>query len=298
MGELWLEVLAAERGVADGTVKAYVGDLDCYLRFLGRRGLCIVDVRQQVLEDYFGYLNEREYADKTIEGRRTVIRALHRFLVTEGLASEDPTTQLAPMRRRRRIPTALSVEEVGRLLDTAHQAANCASGGLYKRASYARRAALLETLYASGMRISEAVRLPAQAALTKFAHLLIRDRDDKERIVPLHKTALEAIGLWRRLANEYGTSSGTWLFHSVRDGKKHLTSRAAEFEVKEAAIVAGLNRPDLVTPRVLRHAFATHMLANGADMRVVQTLLGHADLETTEIYTHVQTVTQGSGFKI
>lgn len=288
LGELWLEAMAAERGAADATLQAYGIDLDCYFRFLAARGLFVAEVPKEVVSEYLGYLNSIGYADTTVEGRRAVIRALHRFLLSEQIATDDPTTEMAPMRRRQRLPTVLSVADVNRLLDIAHGLADDASVGLFKRAGYARRVALLETLYASGMRVSEAVSLPARAARTKVAHLLIRGKGDKERIVPLNPKALEAILRWRRLSAEYGTNSGTWLFHSVRDGKKHLSSRAAEIEIKEAAIAAGLPRSDLVTPHVLRHAFATHLLANGADLRVIQTLLGHADLGTTEIYTHVE----------
>jgi integrase/recombinase XerD len=134
------------------------------------------------------------------------------------------------------------------------------------------------------MRVSEAVSLPASAARTKVPHLLIRGKGDKESIVLLHAKALEAMQRWRRLAAEYGTNSGMWLFHSVRDGGKHLTTRAAELEIKDAAIAAGLSRADLVTPHVLRHAFATHLLAHGADLRVIQAFLGHRSLATTAKY--------------
>ena len=288
LAELWLDALASERGAADGTLEAYGDDLDCYLRFLGERKADVTQVDQSGIADYLAYLNVRGYADTTIEGRRAVIRALHRFLLAEGIASEDPTKEIAPMRRQMRIPTVLSVQEVTQLLDKAHGLAADASEGAYRQAGYARRAALFETLYASGMRISECVRLPARAARTNNRHLLIRGKGDKERIVPLNETAIEAILRWRKLAQAYGTDSGVWLFHSVRNGARHLSSRAAELEIKEAATAAGLSRAYLVTPHVLRHAFATHLLGNGADLRVIQTLLGHEDLGTTEIYTHVE----------
>jgi integrase/recombinase XerD len=288
LGELWLEALAAERGAADGTLKAYGEDLDCYLRFLGERGLTVGEVTHDIIQDYLGYLGSIGYADKTIEGRRTVVRALHWFLLSERITADNPTTQMTPMRRQQRVPTVLSVAEVTRLLDTSHAQAEDRSVSLLKWASFARRAALLESIYASGMRVSEAVSLPAGAARTKVPHLLIRGKGDKERIVLLHAKALEAMQRWRRLAAEYGANSGMWLFHSVRDGGKHLTTRAAELEIKEAAIAAGLSRADLVTPQVLRHAFATQLLAHGADLRVIQAFLGHEDLGTTEIYTHIE----------
>ncbi|MGY3581555.1 integrase/recombinase XerD [Bradyrhizobium sp. USDA 4341] len=289
LGELWMEALAAERGVAENTVEAYDDHLNCYFGFLDSRGLTLDQVDGQVVSDYLQFLFEAGFADKTIEGRRAVVRGLHRFLIAEGIKSDDPTSQLTPMRRKQTLPTVLSVAEVEKLLTTAHSLAEQRAKGLFTQASHARRAALLETLYASGMRISEAVRLPARAARTKVQFLLIKGKGDKERLIPLNAKALEAIARWRQLAQEYGTSSGTWLFHSVRDGGRHLTSRSAEREIKEAAAAAGLARPDDVTPHVLRHAFATHLLNNGADLRSIQTMLGHEDISTTEIYTHVST---------
>jgi integrase/recombinase XerD len=273
LGELWLDGLISKRGAADGTIEAYGDDLDCYIRFLAGRARDLADVSRDDIADYLAYLDNWGYARSTIEGRRAVIRALHRFLNAERIATHDPTSLIAPLRRQRRIPTVLSITEVIQLLDSAHQLASDASFGLYRQAGYARRAALFETLYASGMRISEAVKLPARAARTNNRLLLIKGKGDKERLVPLNETAIEAILRSRRLADEYGTSSGGWLFHSVKDGRKHLSSRAAELEIKEAAIAAGLRRADLVTPNVLRHAFAAHMLRNAVDLRAIQALL-------------------------
>jgi integrase/recombinase XerD len=289
LGELWMEALAAERGAAENTVEAYGDHLNCYFGFLNSRGLTLHQVDGQVVSDYMQFLLEAGFADKTVEGRRAVVRGLHRFLISERIRSDDPTSQLPPMRRKQTLPTVLSVAEVDVLLDTAHSLAEQRTKGLFTQASYARRAALLEALYASGMRISEACRLPARAAKTKVPFLIIKGKGDKERLVPLHAKALEAIARWRRLAQEYGTSSGTWLFHSVRDGDRHLTSRSAEREIKDAASMAGLARAHDVTPHLLRHAFATHLLNNGADLRSIQTLLGHENIGTTEIYTHVST---------
>ena len=161
-----------------------------------------------------------------------------------------------------------------------------ASVGLYRQAGYARRAALFETLYASGMRISEALSLPSDAARPGTRMLLVRGKGDKQRLVPLHPRAIEAITHWQRLAAAYcGGVPSPWLFHSVRNGAKALTRQAALLEIKEAAVAAGLPTPDRVSPHVLRHAFATHMHAGGTDLRVLQELLGHAGIETPQIYT-------------
>jgi integrase/recombinase XerD len=288
LGELWIGALAAERGIADNTFKAYGDHLDSYFRFLDARGLSVDHVDVEVIADYLKHLNLGGCAPKTIEGRRAVIRGLHRFLVSEGIKSDDPTTEIPSVQCLQKLPTVLSVGEVDQLLSTAHALAEQRNKGLFTQASHARRAALLETLYASGMRVSEAVALPARTARVKTRDLLIRGRGDKERIVPLNEKALKAIARWRALAREYGTSSGTWLFHAVRDSRKHLTSRSAEREIRDAALAAGLTRPDRVTPHVLRHSFASHLFANGADIRAIQILLGQEDIRTTEIYTLVE----------
>jgi integrase/recombinase XerD len=250
LGDLWIEAVAAERGFAVATLSAYGDHLDYYLRFLRGRRLPVERVDAAVIAAYLEHLNAAGFADKTIEGRRAVIRGLHRFLMSEGVATADPISELAPMRRVQKLPTVLSVAEVSQLLSTAHALADQPLNRPPVQASYARRAALLETLYASGMLISEAVRLPARAAQTNTKHLLIVGKGDKERIVPLHDKALIGISRWRRLADEYGMSSGNWLFHSVRDGDKHLTTRSAAREIKEVALAAGLPRVDQITPHV------------------------------------------------
>lgn len=139
------------------------------------------------------------------------------------------------------------------------------------------------------MRISEALSLPADVALPGTRMLMVRGKSDKQRLVPLHPRAIEAIGLWQQLAEGYSGTPISWLFHSVRNRSKPLTRQAALLEIKEAALAAGLTRPERVSPHVLRHAFATHMHAGGTDLRVLQELLGHAGIETTQIYTHLDT---------
>ncbi|MBV9076114.1 MAG: tyrosine recombinase [Methylobacteriaceae bacterium] len=285
--ELWLDALAAERGAAAGTLTTYRDDLACYLGFLAERGLALDAVRADDVRTYLAGLDARGFAPATLSHRRSVLRTLHRFLVGEGLAARDPVGELAPMRRTRDLPYTPGVDEVARLLETAHERAADDGVGLYRQAGYARRAALLETLYASGMRVSEAVSLPARAVRPGSRALTIRGKGNKERLVPLHATAVAAIGRWRELAAAYGSRSDVWLFHSVRDGGKPLTRQAALAEIKEAARAAGLPRPERLSPHKLRHAFATHLLAGGVDLRSIQETLGHADLGTTEIYTHV-----------
>lgn len=286
LAEAWLEALAVGTA-ADGTIETYQDDLDCYLGWLSSAGLRLSGVTFACLVGYFGHLSAKGYAEATIAHRRAVVRTLHAWLFAEGHAEGNPAALLDPLRRSRNVPFVLSIDETGRFLDTAHALAADGSLGLYRRAAYARRAALFEALYSSGMRITEAVRLPASVLANNGKMFNIRGKGDKERMVPLGSRAIEAMRLWRSLAAEYGVVSPKWLFHSVRDGTKPTSRSAAFRDVRETAEMAGLARPDEVSPHVLRHAFATHLLSNGADLRAIQTLLGHEDIGTTEIYTHV-----------
>ena len=287
LARLWLDALAAESGAAPATLITYGDDLACYLGFLAECRLALADVTVEHVRDYLAHLDRRGYAEATLAHRRSVVRTLHRFLIAEGLATREPTSDLGRLKRPARLPYTPTIDEVDRLLETAHNQAADGSVGLYRQAGYARRAALFEFLYASGMRISEAVNLPASAAARNARAMTIRGKGGKERLVPLHDRAVRAIGWWRRLAKTHGTRSDKWLFHAVRNGNSPLTRQAALIEIKEAALAAGLRNPEWISPNKLRHAFATHLLANGADLRAIQEMMGHSDLGTTEIYTHV-----------
>jgi integrase/recombinase XerD len=290
LAQLWLDALATELGASAGTIDTYTDDLNCYLVWLDETSLGLGDVGLEQIRDYIATLDQRGYAGSTIARRITVARGLHKFLIAEELGFRDPTSNLSTMRRPRKLPFVLSVAETEALLETAHKLAADPSVGLYRQAGYARRAALFETLYASGMRISEALSLPSDAARPGTRMLMVRGKGDKQRLVPLHDRAIEAISLWQKLASAYSGGRPTqWLFHSVRNSTKALTRQAALLEIKEAAVAAGLSNPERVSPHVLRHAFATHMHSGGTDLRVLQELLGHAGIETTQIYTHLDT---------
>ncbi len=264
--------------------------VNCYLTWLEQNSLSLDEVGLEQIRDYIAALDGRGYAGSTIARRITVARGLHKFLIAEELGSRDPTSHLSAMKQPRKLPFVLSIAETEALLETAHTLAADPSVGLYRQAGYARRAALFETLYASGMRISEALSLPSDAARPGTRMLLVRGKGDKQRLVPLHGRAIAAISHWQRLAAAYSGGTPTqWLFHSVRSGTKPLTRQAALLEIKEAAVAAGLSSPERVSPHVLRHAFATHLHAGGTDLRILQELLGHAGIETTQIYTHLDT---------
>jgi integrase/recombinase XerD len=285
LAQQWLDTLAAERGIAPGTRLTYGDDLACYLGFLAGRPLTQVD--RATIQAYLEHLTELGLAPSTSARRRSVARSLHRFLVAEEIAPEDPTLALQPGKRIQRLPVVLTIAQVDALLETAHRMATDGSVGAYRQAGYARRAALLETLYASGMRVSEAVTLPLDAFRRGQRYLFVKGKGGKERLVPLHGRAIQAIEVWQKALRAYRAMPSKWLFHAVRSPNEPLSRQAAWAEIRETAVAAGLPRPDLLSPHKLRHAFATHLLENGANLREIQELLGHADLGSTEVYTHV-----------
>jgi integrase/recombinase XerD len=214
------------------------------------------------------------------------MRQLHKFLYAEGFRGDDPTSILDGPRRGRTLPKVLSVEEVDRLLATAHEGAGDVTRPLADRLRTARMAALLETLYASGLRVSELVSLKRTAAQPGAGMISVVGKGNKERLVPLTSAATAAMQAWLALLAEAQKDEGSsWLFPSFGESG-HLSRQHFARDLKSLAVAAGL-RADRVSPHVLRHAFASHLLQNGADLRSVQLLLGHADIATTQIYTHV-----------
>lgn len=280
LAQQWLDSNLAE-GLAQSSVATYGDDIACYVGFLRDRGLHAASV---TLNDLRDYLSSLDLANSTISHRRAVLGSFHRFLAEERIAQSNPAKLLSPLRRDQRIPKSITMDEVDRLLDTAHARAQDGSVGLYRQAGYARRAALLETLYASGMRISEAVSL--QYAHIEVDHAQVVGKGQKERIILFNDKARTSIQLWKALAAAYQPGDRSWVFHGVRNYRKPLTRNAAFKEIKEAAQLSGI-APTRLSPHVLRHAFASHLLSNGVDLRVLQEMLGHADIASTEVYLHV-----------
>lgn len=279
---LWIDAITSE-GLALKSVETYQDDIACYLRYLKAHGLSAATITLPSLRDYLYSLEA--YSSATIFHRRAVIGRFHAFLAAEGYASSDPADLLDPMRRGTAIPRTVSIDEVSRLLETAHDRASDTSGGLYAQAGLARRAALLETLYATGCRISEALAL--QYKDLRNNHAIIVGKGGTERLIMFNDRAREAIEFWRSLVIKYQPGSRIWIFHSTRRYDRPLTRNSAFKEIKDAAIQAGLSNPDRLSPHILRHAFASHLLSNGVDLRALQEMLGHADISSTEIYTHV-----------
>ncbi len=279
---LFLDMLAAERGASVNTLSAYTRDLDALLAHLKAAGRDLSNATTDDLRDYLASLSENGFKASSVARRLSATRQLFKFLYAENHRSDDPAAVLEGPKRGRTLPKVLSIKDVERLLDAARAGMNDKSAKPAQRLRAARMSCLLETLYATGLRVSELITLPATAARTKQAMLVIRGKGGKERLVPLNDTARRAMADYLKLA---GKSETKWLFPSFGESG-HMTRQHFARELKTLAASCGIASAK-ISPHVLRHAFASHLLHNGADLRVVQTLLGHADISTTQIYTHV-----------
>src|SRR5215813_5476845 len=283
---LYLDMLAAERGAGRNTLEAYTRDLDDLADHLADKGTTIAAATTADLRDYLGALARRSFKASSVARRLSAIRQLYRFLYAEGHRREDPAAVIEGPKRGRPLPKVLSIGEVDRLLATAHGGAGDAARSEGERLRGLRLACLLEVLYATGLRVSELIALPAAAARRDERMLVVRGKGGKERLVPLNDAAKRAMRDYLgRLAELDRATGSKWLFPSFGESG-HLTRQHAARELKALASAAGISA-ERVSPHVLRHAFASHLLQNGADLRIVQTLLGHADISTTQIYTHV-----------
>jgi integrase/recombinase XerD len=286
--ELFLDMLAAERGASANTLDAYRRDLTGFSEDLAVAGRRIVDAESDDLRAHLGRLAKRGLAAASVARRLSAIRQLYRFLYSEGHRGDDPAAVIEGPKRGRSLPKVLSIRQVDDLLAGARAAMD--AEGLPARLRAARLACLLEVLYATGLRVSELVSLPEAAARRDQRMLVIRGKGGRERLVPLNDKARQSIADYLALRAEAKAAAprsdkSKWLFPSFGESG-HLSRQHFARELKTLAASAGL-RPAQVSPHVLRHAFASHLLQNGADLRVVQTLLGHADISTTQIYTHV-----------
>ncbi|MBX9738852.1 MAG: site-specific tyrosine recombinase XerD [Beijerinckiaceae bacterium] len=284
---LFLEMIAAERGAAANTLDAYRRDLDDYCEFLAASGVDPLGVDANIVRSYLGDLDRRGFKPSSGARRLSSVRQFHRFLYTEGRRSEDPTTVIEGPRRGRQLPKVLGMDQVDRLLSVAKEGISDPDRAAPERLRAARLSCLLESLYATGLRVSELVALPRSAARGRDPLLTIRGKGGRDRLVPLSEPAREAMAVYLDLLIQVRPAHGKspWLFPADSESG-HLTRQSFARDLKGVAAAAGL-RTDLVSPHVLRHAFASHLLQNGADLRVVQELLGHVDVSTTQIYTHV-----------
>ncbi|MEA2985749.1 MAG: integrase/recombinase XerD [Alphaproteobacteria bacterium] len=284
--ELFLDMLAAERGAGVNTLAAYRRDLEDLSAALAANGGAIAKAETDALRDYLGALAKRGFKASSVARRLSAIRQLYRFLYAENRRRDDPAAVLEGPKRALTLPKILSIADVDCLLKQAHADAADPERRAPERLRAARLACLLEVLYATGLRVSELVALPVSSARQDARMLVVRGKGEKERLVPLNDPAKRAMADYLALLAKLPERVETkWLFPSFGESG-HLTRQHFARDLKALAAKAGL-KAARVSPHVLRHAFASHLLHNGADLRVVQTLLGHADISTTQIYTHV-----------
>ncbi|MFY0691546.1 MAG: site-specific tyrosine recombinase XerD [Paracoccaceae bacterium] len=281
--ETFLDAQAAELDASENTRLAYGRDLIDFAQWAERTGLSVMTLARDDIEAYLVDCDTAGLAKSTRARRLSAIKQFYRFSYEEGWRADHPAIQIKGPGRQKSLPKTLSVAQIDRLLDAAQTSAR-------SRDDRIRNTCLMELLYATGMRVSELVTLPASAARGDPRMLLVRGKGGKERMVPLGPAARDALAAWLVTRDKVEAARddkqrSKYLFPS-RGKAGHLTRHRFYTLIKELAVAGGV-APDLVTPHTLRHAFATHLLANGADLRAIQTLLGHADISTTEIYTHV-----------
>ena len=288
---LFLDMLAAEQGAGSNTLDAYRRDLTDLSEFLSHPGQSFAVVGTDRLRDYLADLDTRGFKSSSVARRLSAMRHLFRFLLNERIRTDDPAAILSGPKRGRGLPKVLSIADVDRMLTRAKELTQGADASPLQRLRTMRLYCLLEVLYATGLRVSELVSLPRSAARQDARMIVVRGKGNKERLVPLNEASRQAMAGYlaaiEALKHEKknNAASSKWLFPSFGESG-HLTRQHFARDLKELAASAGL-APRLVSPHVVRHAFASHLLHNGADLRIVQTLLGHTDISTTQIYTHV-----------
>lgn len=274
--ENFIDMMAAERGASPHTLDAYRRDLQKLEMFLEGR---LAQAHANDLRSYLEKLLASGLAPRTTARHLSCLRQFYKFLFAEGVRSDDPTSILDSPKQGFRLPHFLKEDEIDRLLETAR--ATETPGGL-------RLTALLELLYATGLRVSELVSLPLAAAVQNRPTLVVRGKGNKERLVPIGAPARAAVSAYLDVRKSFiptGKKESPWLFPS-RSKSGHLSREAVSHALKDLAVKSGLS-PSRISPHVLRHSFASHLLAHGADLRSLQQMLGHADISTTQIYTHV-----------
>jgi integrase/recombinase XerD len=278
--EAFLDMMSAERGASANTIDAYRRDLEQLDAYLSQLGTSARRATREDVNRYLAHLSRRGTATSSQARRLSALRQYFGFLYAEGHRKDDPASAIEMPRRERPLPKVLSRDDVDVLIEAAEDRGN--------HADSARLLCIVELFYSSGLRVSELVTLPVAAVRRSDGILLVKGKGGKERIVPLGGSARQAIARYLEMRNEFlreGDAANRFLFPS-RGAQGHLTRRRCHQMLKALAMKAGID-PDKLSPHVLRHAFATHLVEGGADLRSVQTMLGHADIATTQIYTHV-----------
>ena len=283
----FLDAIAAERGASANTIEAYRRDLEDYWAFLTGLGRDPLSASSDDVRGFLAHRGDSGLKASSLARQLSSVRQFHKHLYLESQRADDPTMAIEGPRRARALPKVLSIGQVDHLLAVAREGVDAADRPAADRLKAARLWCLVELLYASGLRVSELLALPKSAARTREPLIAVRGKGAKERLVPISEPARAAMSAWRVLLEERapGAAKGPWLF-PADSASGHLTRQAFARELKVAAAAAGI-AASRISPHVLRHAFASHLLQNGADLRVVQDLLGHADISTTQIYTHV-----------
>jgi len=281
--EAFLEMMSAERGASDNTLQSYRRDLEDAAE---RLPVGIAEAGAADLRIYLADIAGRGFASSSQARKLSTLRQFYKFLYAEGLRSDDPTGTLDSPRKDRSLPKIMSEAETGRLLDRAAEEAELSEAASDAMHATRRLHALVELLYATGLRVSELVSLPVSVALRDDRFFVVKGKGDKERMVPLSEKARKATRAWlvERNRDPRDAASG-WLFPASSESG-YLSRQVFARDLKGLAARAGISAAK-ISPHVLRHAFASHLLQNGADLRAVQQLLGHADISTTQIYTHV-----------
>ncbi len=290
--EAFLDMITTERGAALNTRQAYWRDLaDVSLFFKEKKNISIDNATTDDIKDYMEELKNRinvkgdhkgKIAVRTLARRLSAMRQFYQFLISEGKREDDPTTTVEIPKQERTLPKTLSEEEVDHLISTAGKKGN---------ASSKRLVCLLELIYSAGLRVSELVGLPMSAISENKEFIVVEGKGGKDRMVPLSKPAKEALEAYlevraQRVQKDPTLKDNKWLFPSKTSDSGHLTRQRFAQLLRDLAKDAGIEKGK-VSPHILRHAFATHLLNNGADLRSVQKMLGHADIATTQIYTHI-----------
>ena len=285
--EAFLEMAAAERGLSRNSIDAYRRDLACFAAYLAPSRVALAEAEPESVRGFVAAQRRSGAAARTASRRLSCLRQFYLFLLTDGRREDDPTAPVDSPALPRTLPGVLSEEEVERLLAAACPPDESAEVSSKREADGLRLRAMIEVLYGSGLRVSELVSLPLHAVSTETRTLLVRGKGDKERLVPLGAPARRALDAYVAVRDRHlaDGAPSRWLFPS-RGASGHLTRHRLAQMLKALARTAGIE-PGRVSPHALRHAFASHLLANGADLRAVQKMLGHADIATTEIYTHV-----------
>jgi integrase/recombinase XerD len=288
--ERFLDMLSAERGASANTLDAYSRDLAHFAAFVHKTDRSLEGASAEDITSFITQMVEEGLAASSRARRLSALKQFYRFLVAEGIRSDDPSSMVGGPKRDTTLPKTLTVDEVDRLLDTARRKVEDAKNG--QRSKALRLYCLLEILYATGMRVSELVALPHSTLIGDDRTLTIKGKGGRQRVVPLNPAAQEALSLYlqereRAIGKDARPNGGTpWLFPSWGQ-QGHLTRQRLAQELKLLARDAGIE-PARVSPHVLRHAFASHLVERGADLRSVQKLLGHADIATTQVYTHLR----------